>query len=198
MVIAYWATSNMDPKVVGCIDSSSKEYRLTSIFGRWDRLASLVSATFKGGFFASRALLNNNVTWSRWYLVSFTNPLAAACGLVKLTRWYHDDHDDLALTLSWTTKSAGHDHHSMFKVLLQDSNMFVEIRHLLAKVFLWENTENMAELSPGPLSGDGCLAAHAPPPSPGSSPWSSCTSTQWPSPSSGLKISTCYKQTRRS
>ena len=62
MGIAHWATSNRDPKVG---DSSSKEYRLTSIFGRWDRLASLVSATFKGGFFASRALLNNNVTWSR-------------------------------------------------------------------------------------------------------------------------------------
>ena len=31
--------------------------QLTSIFGRWDRLASRVSATFKGGFLASRALL---------------------------------------------------------------------------------------------------------------------------------------------
>ena len=60
--------------------------QLTSIFGRCDRLASLVSATFKGGFFASRALLRK-ATW--WHVMSGYGISWATCSKsdFNLTRY---------------------------------------------------------------------------------------------------------------
>ena len=57
----FWLVLECDSSILLLLTVFVEKYfhfsQLTSIFGRWDRLASRVSATFKGGFLASRALL---------------------------------------------------------------------------------------------------------------------------------------------
>ena len=92
--------------------------RPTSIFGRCDRFASLVSATFKGGFFASRALLCK-VKGGR--LVGLASILV---GLASI----------------WWNLVTRYD----LLILLQDGNMLVQIRYFLGRVVdRCSNTENM-------------------------------------------------------